>query len=192
MWAMHLAPWTFFAVSYFYAGLITKSFGFSPQTFTWGFDKSTSYGYFLHWYNTVFNATCAAIEMLFNVLSLVYVHQSRKSIQNVATTENQRREIKLLIQCFILGLIFTMTNILFTIVLTMGWKTPAVLLCMQFTWTSNHCVNPVVYLSINKRLRQKLLKLFSWRGCDILNKNAVIPLSPGPKLALHDQCKGGC
>lgn len=175
---MHVVPWVFFSLFYFPSTLVYNEFGFVPQVFTWAFDPNTNYGHFLHWNNTVFNGICASIEITFNLLSLATVHKMRKSIQNVATYENQRREVKLLIQCFILGLVFTMTDVLYTIVITMGWTTPAVLLCMQFTWTSNHCINPAVYLSLNTRLRGRFIRFVTCGRYGSKSQNAIAHAAP--------------
>lgn len=162
MWSLQLVPWVVFTLVYIHPTLVAKQFGFIPPVFTWGFNPFTEYGHVLHWNNTIFTSICAAVEIVFNIMSLTAVHKMRKSIQSVSTTENMKREVKLLIQCFILGMVFLLTDVLYTIVATMGVTTPGALLFVQYTWTTNHCINPVVYLTVNTKLRRRLLGMVTF------------------------------
>lgn len=182
MWFMHITPWVFFISFYFYGCIFANAGFFVPSLFTWAYNTATPYGLYLHWHNAAFNSTCAITEIVFNALSLHTVHKMRKSVKSVSTAENQRREIKLLVQCFVLGLVFMLTEVLFVTIITNEWFTPSLLLGMQFTWTANHCLNPLVYLTVNGKLRRRLVRLLTCgKLIEQKDKTTVVHVSIGVK-----------
>lgn len=162
MWALHTAPWIVFGILCFYPQAMRKELHFIPEYLTWSFDMSNTLGEVMHWFNFVFCSLCAIVETTFNVLSLIGVHKMRKLIGDQVSSQNQRREAKLLIQCFIIGCFFVAAEVVFTIAYACGWSTQGKLLFMQLVWTSNHCVNPIVYLIMNQKLRARFLDLITF------------------------------
>lgn len=160
MCALQITPWIVFAIIYFYPQIFKYTFHFMPIFFTWGFEISTRLGEFMHWFNFTLNSLCALTETTFNVMSLRWVHKMRKSIgPNIASIANLRREVKLLLQCVIIGFIFTMAEILFT----MAIFKPSIgmFLIMQAVWMLNHCINPLVYFCMNRAFRKRFLILIT-------------------------------
>lgn len=144
----------------FYGDILsgTNLFPFLSTYYTWAFNDKTQLGATFNWLNLAFDSVCTAVEMGFNIMSLTWVHRMRKRVQNMPTEENWRREVKLLIQCVILGCIFTATYLAFTVVSAFKLVTLTSCLVMQGIWTFNHCVNPIVYLTVNQRLRKRAVQ----------------------------------
>lgn len=174
---MHTIPWiVLFA---FYSIAAATAFPeatcyFTAPFYIWEFNLEILWGKYLFWHNFVFNFLCAAIDTAFNVVSLKWVHETRKTIISLTDKKNRRREIKLLIQCLIIGAVFAMTSIMFTIVYAAGYGGNQVVCVIQhYVWTMNHCINPMVYLSVNSRLRQRFVQWISCGAYKTGNQNTV-------------------
>jgi hypothetical protein len=136
---------------------------FTPESYSWNFEQTTALSRGLFWANFGFDTICAVLEMGFNVASLIWVHKTRHQIQSsVSTSENRKREIKLLLQSFILGCIYGATYLVFTIVFAFRLTPLTARLCLHGVWISNHSVNPLVYLAVNRRLRERVMRLLMW------------------------------
>lgn len=143
------------------------TFPFIPQFYTWDFDSALEVGRVFTWVNIVFNTACTVTEMTFNIMSLMHVRKIRKQIQILNTDHLLKKEIKLLLQSFILGCIFIFAHIFFTVVFIVGEPSVGVTLAVQSVWFINHSVNPFVYLAINTRLRKHFVAVFKRTSYDI-------------------------
>lgn len=163
---MQLIPWLFLVPLYFLMSYIPDqpiSF-FAPTTYTWLFgSQERFFGQFLQWEHFVFNLICGSAEMTFNIMSLVWVHKTRKQIHSVSNKKNRNSEIKLLIQSLVVGIIFTTTPIYYTILIAAQLNSTWVILGFQYLWTANHCNNPIVYLLVNSKLRKEFFRLITCR-----------------------------
>lgn len=158
---------------------------FVPEVFTFLF-TGTPIGLYLLWFKFASDITCGILEMGFNILSLRWVHRTRNSIDSVATANNRRREIKLLIQSFVVGSVFASSSgVLYTIVMGAQINSAMAALAMHCLWTFNHCVNPIIYLLLNSQLRKGFLKLITSEmmlsdlqiiRCCQLASNVVVPV----------------
>lgn len=140
-----------------------SSFVCYPDYYSCGFDLETQIGWTWHWIDFGISLSSCTLEMSFNIMSIVWVYQKRKQIETLAASENRRREIKLLIQCFIIGMFFTLCTFTFALDNVLELNSVTAFLVTEFIWILNHCVNPLVYLSVNSRLRSKFIKLL-FRG----------------------------
>lgn len=160
---MHFIPWIVFTLFYSLITYLpnTSPLRLLPSDFTWVADIETPVGSFLHWNNFVFSFICSALEMTFNILSLRWVHKTRKNIQSLPAPENRRREIMLLIQSTLIGSVFASSHIFYTIVMGSGINSAIADVAVHCVWMFNHCDNPLVYLAVNGKLRRAFLKFVS-------------------------------
>lgn len=180
LWAIHIGAWLLLGIPCFYANIIypaDRLFPFLPSFYTWGFDPTNPLAHGYNWLNMVFDSCCTTVEVCFNVLSLIWVHQTRKQVQTVTTSKNRKREIKLLIQSVILGSIFTATYIIFTVAAFMPVVTVNLCLLFQGVFTFNHSVNPMIYLSVNARLREKVIELLTCGKVKFANNTLNAPMN---------------
>lgn len=141
------------------------AFMFFPEVFAWGFNLDSGMGYVWHWIDCAISLAAGSVEIVFNVFSLFWVHQRRKEIQNFAASENRRRETKLLLQCFSMGCAFILTVFVFTFANVLGWSSVTACVSVQLVWLMNHSVNPLIYLSVNTKLRRSFVKFVTSGRC---------------------------
>lgn len=136
---------------------------FILDSYTWAYDETTELGRFVsNGGNLVFDSICTITEMSFNILSLIWVHKTRKLVQtSIGASDNKKREIKLFAQSFILGCFFSAVYIYFVTLYALGANSLTTILCFQAVWTLNHSVNPLVYLSVNTKLRNRVLNILT-------------------------------
>jgi hypothetical protein len=150
----------FIYIFFFYSPLV---FGFNPQFCSWIFVKGDWLADIIATVNTVGNFVCILLVTGFNVRSLYWVHKSRTQIESVAiqgASENRKREIKLVIQCVIIGVIYTVGTLFFCIVSSVR-MTDSIgqYVATHFIWMFTHVQNPIIYIAFNKRLHERFLEL---------------------------------
>jgi len=142
------------------------TFLFFRDFFAFGFDTTTKFGNILHWVNFAFNCAMVIIEVTFNIMSIWCVRKITSQTQSETVIQTQKREIKLLIQCVIISCVLLAATIIFGLSNALAWDTKEEFLGIQAGWTFNHCVNPMVYLSVNTTLRKSFIRFVScgmWR-----------------------------
>ena len=176
MLGLHISAWAPVALLCFYTNVIhdQPSLIFHREFFAWGFNLQTRMGELWHWINFGTNTLTSILEMGFNISAMIYVYKTRKEVQHVVVSENRKREVKLLFQCFIVGCFFVLANVMFTIAFALGWSSRVAFLCTQASWTFNHCVNPLVYFGVNTDLRKSFFRFVSCNKC-CKPSNAVVP-----------------
>lgn len=191
---MHSAGWIIFTPFFFFSVFLSVDpiLILYQSLFCWGFAVGTPNGIILNWSNCAWNGVCSILEMAFNILSLRWVHKTRNQIQSISAADNRRREIMLLIQSFVVGFFFTMANILFSFFIGFEITYPMADLVMQCVWMFNHCNNPIVYLTVNGKLRRAFLKFIT---CGMYGKpkqihTATISAPGGPMNSSQGRSRG--
>lgn len=152
-----IVPWVVCSLFYLCFIFYPKTlFVWFPSYFTWGFDEESSYlGFYLQKQNTSTNILFALIEFYFNVKTLIYIRNTQKLIRNLCETTIRRREVKLFAQCFVTGCIFISAAIMYAVFYAIRkYAKPEHFLMMHIFWVMHHLINPFIYFSMNKRLRE--------------------------------------
>src|SRR5687767_8100553 len=96
MVSLHVGSWMLCGIPCFYGNILYPPgpfFIFFPDYYTWNWDTRYAWGKIWSWFNPAFDFICTCSEMVFNILSLIWVHKTRKQVQDLSTTQNRKREI---------------------------------------------------------------------------------------------------
>lgn len=154
-----IVPW-FFCSSFYTCFIFYPKtlFVWYPAYFSWGFDEDSSlFGYVLQKQNTTTNIIFALAQSYFNVRTIVWLRRTRRKMLTLHESKNQAREVKLFLQCFLTSCVFCIAAILYAVFYALKqYASPIHFLLMHAAWISHHLINPIIYLTMNAKLRQIL------------------------------------
>lgn len=159
LWASIVLPWTLPAVIYCWMPYYEPPpVILLASQYAWSFNEATALGEGLRWLTVAWTLGVIISVSYFNYRSLMAVRQMRKQIRHIGMDRNVKREIKLFIQCALTAAIYSTMSVTYFAVNGIKFGIPpAGFIAAELLWILNHTHSPIVYFTLNRKLRRRFL-----------------------------------
>lgn len=151
-------PWIVYSMVGLFSLMYPKITGIVyPDLFTWGINQQHLCGITVAYYNVIHSMLCSLVNCCFNVISLIWIRRTRNRILSTHRSKSRKKEIKLFFQCLITSSFYVGACVMYTIVFRFAHlMLPVHFLITHCIWILHHCISPVIYFTLNVKLRNSL------------------------------------